>query len=211
MISLNKVLHINPLIAILRGITPDRVIPVSEILINLGFICIEIPLNSPKPLDSIKKLANQFDKQILVGAGTVIDVALVEQVKDAGAGLVVMPHSDPAIIQATKKAGLICVPGFSTATEAWQAIHAKADALKFFPANILSPNMLRAIKTIIPPNVPIIPTGGITTKNMKDFLDVGVKGFGLGSELFRPDFSDDEIYKRALEFMQAAERDHILH
>lgn len=187
-----------PLIAILRGIQPQEVVAIGTALINQGFHCIEIPLNSPQPLESIALLNQAFQKNVLIGAGTVTQVEQVAQVAERGAKLVVMPHTDITIIRAAKEQGLYCIPGFSTPTEAFAAINAGADALKLFPAPI--PTILKAMKAVLPQNIPILPVGGITPAMLVHYLQAGASGFGLGSNLYQPGDSADLVTKNAKVF-----------
>ena len=204
MLTLQTLLEKNPLIAILRGITPSRVLSVGTLLVDAGFRCIEIPMNSPEPLKSIALLSTQFSDDVLIGAGTVTTREHVKQVSENGGRLIVMPHNNPSLITTAKELGLICIPGFSTASEAYVALEAGADALKFFPAQSLSASFLKAVATILPRGIAIFPTGSITPDLMASFMEAGARGFGLGSELFKPDYEDSFIESRAKEFMPAA-------
>lgn len=190
------------LIAILRGVTPEKVITAATILVEKGFTCIEVPLNSPRPFESIALLSKEFGKTCLIGAGTVINISDIKKVKENGGKLIIMPHCDPLLIREAKNLNLICIPGFSTATEAYQAIQYGADAIKFFPANALGIDMLKSIKAILPTEVIIIPTGGIKPEGMKGFIQAGAAGFGLGGELFKPEYSMKELAKRADMFLK---------
>jgi 2-dehydro-3-deoxyphosphogalactonate aldolase len=175
-----------PLVAILRGVTPDAVDQIGDALAEAGFTIIEVPLNSPQPLDSIRRLARRLGDRILVGAGTVLDRADIPRIADAGGKLVVMPHSDIDIIRAAKQAGFWCLPGFATPTEAFAAHAAGADALKLFPAEANPPPVLKAMKAVLPAALPILPVGGITPERMAGYVAAGAAGFGLGSALYRP-------------------------
>lgn len=179
----NNMLTRCPLIAILRGITPTDIIPIAEVLVETGFLCLEIPLNSPNPLASIDLLNRHFGDQILIGAGTVTRPEQVIEVAQAGAKLILSPHTDPEIIETAKEIGLLCIAGFSTPTEAFRAINAGTDALKIFPAPI--PATLKAIKAVLPDNLPIIAVGGITPASMVHYLHAGANGFGIGSHLYQ--------------------------
>ena len=139
-----------PLVAILRGVTPEEVLPIGRTLVEAGFSIIEVPLNSPRPLESIRALAGEFGEGVLIGAGTVTAPERVEEVAAAGGRIVVMPHADPAVIRAAKAAGLLCVPGVSTATEGFAALASGADALKLFPAELLNPRVLKAMLSVFP-------------------------------------------------------------
>lgn len=194
-----------PLVAILRGIKPDEIIAIGEILMEAGFSIIEVPLNSPEPYASIDKLAKRFGDKALVGAGTVTDQAAVKQVADAGGKIIVMPHSDERVVEAAKRSGLFALPGFSTPTEAFRMIEAGADALKMFPAEAHSPKSLKAMRAILPREIAILPVGGITSQNLADYWAAGANGFGLGSALYKPGSKPEEVAQNAAEFRKAFE------
>ena len=172
-------------------------------LIEAGFVAIEVPLNSPEPLASIERLAEAFGAQALIGAGTVLGPAAVEQVAAAGGRLIVMPHGDPAIIRAAKAQGLLCVPGVATPTEAFAALAAGADALKLFPAEALTPKVVKAWRAVLPTGVWLLPVGGIAPEGMAPWLAAGAQGFGLGSALYRPGMSPAEVARSAQAFAHA--------
>ncbi len=192
-----------PLVAILRGITPEDAVPVGRALVDAGFVVIEVPLNSPRPLDSIRRLADTFGSDILVGAGTVLTEADVRDVAEAGGRIIVMPHGDAAIIRSAKRAGLLCTPGISTPTEGFAALAAGADALKLFPAEIIGPPVLRSMRSVFPAGTRFLPVGGITPETMGPFLDAGAAGFGLGSALYKPGRDADEVGAIARRFVAA--------
>jgi len=175
-----------PLIAVLRGITPAEVPVIAAALTDNGFRILEVPLNSPEPFESIRLLAQAFGERCLTGAGTVLSVADVERVKDAGGHLVVMPHGDVAIVRQAKRLGLACVPGVATLTEAFAALDAGADALKMFPAEQLSPAVLKAWRAVLPKDALVFPVGGIRPDNMAPYWAAGANGFGTGSNLYAP-------------------------
>jgi 2-dehydro-3-deoxyphosphogalactonate aldolase len=175
-----------PLVAILRGLTPAEAEPVGTVLVEAGCTMIEVPLNSPNPLQSINTLARLFGDRALIGAGTVMTVNDIAQVKAAGGRLIVMPHSDSTLIARAKAEGLYCVPGVATPTEALAALKAGADALKAFPAEMISPAAIKAWLAVLPPDTKIFPVGGIDTSNMATYRAAGAYGFGLGSGLFKP-------------------------
>jgi 2-dehydro-3-deoxyphosphogalactonate aldolase len=192
-----------PLVAILRGLTPAEAIPVGRALVEAGFRMLEVPLNSPQPLDSIARLAEALGDDILVGAGTVMSTADVEAIAAAGGRLIVMPHADTAVVRAAKAAGLLCVPGVATPTEAFAALAAGADGLKLFPAEQASPAVLKAWRAVLPREVPVLPVGGITPDNMAPWVAAGARGFGIGSALYAPGRSLDDTTQRARAFAQA--------
>jgi len=195
-----------PLVAILRGVTPDTVEAIGAALAEAGFTIIEVPLNSPQPFDSIARLARAAQGRLLIGAGTVLDPADVARVADAGGRLIVMPHADVAVISQAKAAGLYCVPGFATPTEAFAAHGAGADALKLFPAEANPPAVLKAMKAVLPAGLPVLPVGGITPDHMAGYIAAGATGFGLGSALYRPGDSADAVAGAARRFIAALPR-----
>ncbi|MDE2208962.1 MAG: 2-dehydro-3-deoxy-6-phosphogalactonate aldolase [Betaproteobacteria bacterium] len=175
-----------PLVAVLRGITPDEIAAVAEALCVEGFRILEVPLNSPQPFESIGRLARSFGDRCLVGAGTVLDVADVARVRDAGGRLIVMPHADVAVLREAKRLQMICLPGVATATEAFAALAAGADGLKMFPAEAMVPAMLRAWRAVLPPGTRVFAVGGIRPDNMGPWWAEGAAGFGTGSNLYQP-------------------------
>jgi 2-dehydro-3-deoxyphosphogalactonate aldolase len=175
-----------PLVAVLRGITPEEISAIGDALYAEGFRILEVPLNSPRPFDSIGQLQARLGDRCLVGAGTVIDPADVSRVRDAGAHLIVMPHADTAVIRAAKRSGMVCVPGVATATEAFAALAAGADALKMFPAEGMVPAALRAWRAVLPKDALVFAVGGIRPDNMTPWWNAGASGFGTGSNLYRP-------------------------
>lgn len=192
-----------PLVAILRGITPADVEAVAEALYAEGFRVIEVPLNSPDALDSIARLARRMPADAVVGAGTVLSVAAVEAVQAAGGQVIVMPHADVAVIRAAKARGLACVPGAATPTEAFAAVHAGADAVKLFPAELVTPTVVKAMRAVLPRELRLLPVGGITPDNMAPYVKAGAAGFGLGSALYSPGLSAAMAGERARAFVQA--------
>jgi len=192
-----------PLIAILRGVTGDEVVELGAMLLECGFRVIEVPLNSPKPLHSIQRLRESLPVDCIVGAGTVLSVTQVREVANAGGQIIVMPHSDPGVIRAAKDIGLICAPGVVTPTEAFAALAAGADALKFFPAELVSPAALAAMRSVLPPSTLMLPVGGITPESMQAYCKAGASGFGLGSALYRPGQTLDQTAANARRFVQA--------
>ena len=192
-----------PLVAILRGVTPDEVVPIGEALVRAGFVIIEVPLNSPRPLESIRNLRDALEDDVLVGAGTVLTETHVRDVAAAGGGLIVMPHSDPALIRAAKAAGLACMPGIGTPTEGFAALASGADALKLFPAELLTPGVLKAMRSVFPADTRFLPVGGITPERIAAYVAAGAAGFGLGSALYRPGDSAGSVAANARAFVAA--------
>lgn len=192
-----------PLVAILRGIAAADAAAIGEVLVEAGFVAIEVPLDRPDALESIAALAERFDDVAAIGAGTVLDPEDAGEVLAAGARFVVMPNTDAKVIEAAKAAGLQAVPGFATPSEAFMGLAAGADALKLFPSQASPPPVLRAVKAVLPADVPVIPTGGITPDRMAAYWAAGAAGFGLGSALYRPGALPTEVAAAAAAFMAA--------
>jgi 2-dehydro-3-deoxyphosphogalactonate aldolase len=192
-----------PLIAILRGIKPAEAPDVLRALIGEGFLLIEAPLNSPHPYEGIKAMRAIAPSEVLVGAGTVKTVEEVDDVAEAGGELVVMPHADLAVIAAAKARGLVALPGVATPTEAFAALKAGADGLKAFPAEMITPSVVKAWRAVIPASVAIMPVGGVTPETMGYYLKAGANGFGLGSALYRPGDTAAEVGAKAAAFVAA--------
>ena len=175
-----------PLIAILRGIRPDEAEAHAEALIAAGITTIEVPLNSPEPFDSIARLIALFGDRALIGAGTVLDPGQVARLAGMGARLVVSPDADPEVIAATRAAGMESWPGVMTPTEAFAAIRAGATGLKLFPASLVGPAGLAAIRAVLPPDLPVYAVGGAGPENFGDWIAAGASGFGIGTAIYRP-------------------------
>ena len=196
----------SPLIAILRGITPAEVIEISETLVEKNFKIIEIPLNSPDPIESIEMLVSHFKDEVIIGAGTVTDLTSIKLIVEAGARLSVMPNGSIRIVKAAKASGLITIPGVFTPTEAFAMIESGADALKLFPAEGAPPMVLKAMKAVLPTAIPILPVGGITPDKMAEYQKAGANGFGLGSALYKPGMTVDEVAQNADAFNEGLKR-----
>ena len=175
-----------PLIAILRGIRPDEAEAHAEALIAAGITTIEVPLNSPEPFDSIARLIALFGDRALIGAGTVLDPGQVARLAGMGARLVVSPDANPEVIAATRAAGMESWPGVMTPTEAFAAIRAGATGLKLFPASLVGPAGLSAIRAVLPPGLPVYAVGGAGPENFGDWIAAGASGFGIGTAIYRP-------------------------
>jgi 2-dehydro-3-deoxyphosphogalactonate aldolase len=195
--------HHAELVAILRGVTPERVVGIGNVLYEAGFRTIEVPLNSPDPFASIAALAACNRADWTIGAGTVLNVDDVQRTRTAGGSLVVAPNSDPVVIRRAVELGLRVMPGFATSTEAFQAIQAGAQDLKLFPAATYGPGHLQALRAVLPKSVRVFAVGGVGPRDIPGWLAAGAAGFGLGSELFRPEYNLAEIRQRAQALVQA--------
>jgi 2-dehydro-3-deoxyphosphogalactonate aldolase len=195
-----------PLIAIIRGVTPDEAEAIGGALYEGGIRIIEVPLNSPDPIASIGRLAARLGERALVGAGTVLSASQVEEVRGAGGRLIVSPNMDPGVIGAAVAADLVSCPGFFTPTEAFAAIRAGAHALKFFPAEAGSPAVIKAQRTVLPSAIPILAVGGVTIDSLASWRAAGADGFGVSSALYRPGQSAAETQAKATAFVEALRR-----
>lgn len=195
-----------PLIAVLRGISPEETPAVGSALTDAGFRVLEVPLNSPRPFESIGLLARAHGERCLIGAGTVLDPADVPRVREAGGRIVVMPHADVAVIRAAKAAGMICVPGVATPTEAFAALAAGADGLKMFPAESLPPAALRAWRAVLPKETLVFAVGGMKPDNLEPYWLAGASGFGTGSNLYKPGAAPGLVREVAAAYAAAVRR-----
>lgn len=186
-----------PLVAIIRGVTPDEAEAIGDAIYEGGIRIIEVPLNSPEPLKSIERIAAKLDERVLVGAGTVLNPADVQRVRDAGGRIIVSPDTNVEVIAATASAGLVASPGYFTPSEAFAAVRAGATALKLFPAEAASPAVLKAQLAVLPKEVPVLPVGGIKPDSMRPWLEAGASGFGLGGGLYKPGQSPAETLAKA--------------
>ncbi len=201
--ELRRYLEPLPLIAVLRGITPEEIATVGRALFDEGFRILEIPLNSPRPFESIRLLAQEFAHRCLVGAGTVIDASDVVRVRDSCGALIVMPHADPAVIREAKRLGLVCVPGVATPTEAFAALAAGADGLKMFPAEALPPPTIKAWRAVLPSGTLVFAVGGMRPNNMAAYWTAGADGFGTGSNLYSPGLDVAKVRANAAAYAAA--------
>lgn len=199
------VLDALPLIAILRGLTPAEAVDVGEALVDAGFLCLEVPLNSPEPLESISRLRNVLDGRALVGAGTVLTADDAHRVADVGGQLAISPNTDVRVIEATKSRGLLSLPGFFTPSEAFTALGAGADALKLFPAEVAGPAGLKAVRAVLPKVARVYAVGGVSPDTLPTWLAAGASGFGIGSALYKRG-QDIETTRRAAAAFVAAWR-----
>ena len=192
-----------PLIAILRGVRPDEVEAIGDNLVAAGFTLIEVPLNSPDPLDSIARLARRCAGRAVIGAGTVLRAGDVATVRNAGGTMIISPNADPSVIRASVDAGLVSLPGVLTPSEAFAALDAGATALKLFPAEAASPAVLKAMRAVLPARARVLPVGGIAPDTMAPWLKAGAAGFGLGSALYAVGKSADQVGASARAFVTA--------
>ncbi len=192
-----------PLIAILRGIRPEEAVAVGEALVAAGIAVLEVPLNSPAPTESIRRLAAALGDRALVGAGTVTGVAQVSEVCAAGGRLLVTPHADPALVRAAKQRGMLACPGFFTPGEAFALLAAGADALKLFPAEAASPAVLRALLAVLPKGTAVLPVGGMEAGSIPAWRAAGAAGFGIGSALYRPGDTAEAVAAKARTLLAA--------
>jgi 2-dehydro-3-deoxyphosphogalactonate aldolase len=191
------------LVAILRGLKPAEAPDILRALVGEGFVLIEVPLNSPEPFASIRAMRAIAPSGVLIGAGTVLNVADVDRVAEAGGELIVMPHSDAAIIAAAKARGLVALPGVATPSEAFAALAAGADGLKAFPAEMIAPGIVKAWRAVLPHGVAVLPVGGITPDTMVPYVRAGANGFGLGSALYRPGDDAGRVARNGAAFAAA--------
>ena len=192
-----------PIVAILRGVQPAEVESIGFALERAGITIVEVPLNSPSPLESIKILSRCFGARMLVGAGTVTQPSQVADVAAAGGKLIVTPHADLAIVRAAKQAGLYAFPGFFNPTEAFALVQAGADAIKLFPAEVLGPPMLKAMLAVLPKSTIVIPVGGVDAPQVAPWLAAGAVGLGAGSSIYKPG-DDARIVEGKAEVLVAA-------
>ena len=192
-----------PLIAILRGVRPDEVEEIGEALDSAGIAIVEVPMNSPDPVESIRRLVQRFGTRMLIGAGTVMNRAQVEEIDAFGGRLIVMPHTDTDVVRAAKQHGLLACPGFVTPTEAFAALAAGADGIKLFPAEASSPTVLRALRAVLPAGAPVLPVGGIDAGNLAPWLAAGAAGFGIGSAIYKAGDSPATVRAKAAALVAA--------
>lgn len=192
-----------PLIAILRGVTPPEAADICAACVEAGITSIEVPLNSPDPFDSIASMVRAHGNDALIGAGTVLSPEDVGRVADAGGKLIVSPNCDPRVIVATKAAGMQSWPGVMTPTECFAALKAGADGLKIFPANLVGPAGIKAIRAVLPPETQVYAVGGAGADNFAEWITAGADGFGIGSALYKPGLTAAEVHARATDMVRA--------
>ena len=195
--DIREYLGVCPLVGIIRGVPPGEAEGIGAAIFEAGIRIIEVPLNSPDPLTSIRRLSDSLGDRALIGAGTVLEPGQVAEVKAAGGRLIVSPNTDPAVIRAAVAAGMISTPGYFTPSDAFTAIAAGAHALKFFPAEAATPAVLRAHKAVLPADLPLIVVGGVKADTLRPWIEAGADGFGLGSGLYKPGQSPAETLEKA--------------
>jgi 2-dehydro-3-deoxyphosphogalactonate aldolase len=196
----------SPLIAIIRGVTPGEAVDIAGALFEAGIRIVEVPLNSPDPLASIRAIADALGEQALIGAGTVLRPEQVADVREAGGRIVVSPNMNAAVIRATVEAGMVSSPGIFTPSEAFAALDAGAHTLKLFPAEAASPKVVKSLRAVLPRDVPFLVVGGVTPESVAGWLDAGADGFGLGGGLYKPGQSPDETREKARAYVEAVAR-----
>lgn len=192
-----------PLVAILRGLTPEEAVDVGEALLGAGFTCLEVPLNSPRPLESIRRLRGALGDRAVVGAGTVLTPEAVREVVDAGGQIIISPNADGEVIRETVAVGALSMPGVFTATEAFAALKAGAQVLKLFPSEIAGPVGLKALRAVLPADQRLYAVGGVTPDNLAGWAAAGASGYGIGGALFKPGMTAAEVGERARAFVTA--------
>ena len=194
-----------PLVAILRGVQPAEAESIGFVLERAGVRIVEVPLNSPNPLESISILSRAFGSRMLVGAGTLTKPSQVADVAAAGGGFIVTPHADTTIVRTAKAAGLMAMPGFFNPTEAFALLDAGADAIKLFPAEVLGPPMLKALGAVLPKATIVIPVGGVDAHAVAPWMDAGALGLGVGSSIYKPGDDAAIVEKKARALLSAIE------
>lgn len=192
-----------PLVAILRGLRPDEAVAIGEAIVGAGFVCLEVPLNSPEPLESIRRLRQALDGRALIGAGTVLTAAAARDVADAGGQIIISPNTNPEVIRAARAMGLLSMPGFFTPSEAFSALDAGADVLKLFPAEVAGPAGLKAVRAVLPVGTRVYAVGGVDPDGVAGWRKAGASGFGIGSALFKPGVSPEQAGASAAAFVAA--------
>lgn len=192
-----------PVVAILRGVKPDEVVAIAGALVEAGIRAIEVPLNSPEPLESIRRLCEAYGDVALCGAGTVLTPQAVDDVAAAGGKLIVTPNTDPDVIARAVALGLTVMPGFATPSEAFAAVKAGARALKLFPAGTFGPGHIKAVRDVLPKDILVYAVGGVGAANLEPWLAAGVAGVGVGGELYRPGYTPEQVGERAAALVAA--------
>jgi 2-dehydro-3-deoxyphosphogalactonate aldolase len=193
-----------PLTAILRGLTPDEAPAIGRVLLDAGFRMLEVPLNRPGALDAIRMLVKMAPADAVVGGGTILNIGHVEAVREAGGRLMVSPNCVPEVIAHAVKLGMVALPGVATPTEAFRAVDAGAHGVKLFPAEMISPAVVKALRSVL--EIPMFPVGGIRPDNMAEYYEAGAAGFGIGSQLYKPGSTPEQVRKVAEAFMAARQK-----
>jgi 2-dehydro-3-deoxyphosphogalactonate aldolase len=202
--TLDEAIAVSPVVAIVRGVTPDEAEAIAQAIYDGGLRAIEVPLNSPEPLESIRRIVEAFGDRMAIGAGTVLSPDKVDAVKDAGGTIIVSPNTDVAVIRRAVELGLDPAPGFATPTEALMAVDAGARHLKLFPAISFGPAHVKQIRAVLPPDVDVWAVGGVGPASMAEWWAAGARGFGLGSEVYKAGQSAEETLRKAKAAFEAA-------
>jgi 2-dehydro-3-deoxyphosphogalactonate aldolase len=202
MTTLRRFLADMPIVAILRGLKPEETDWALDNLVTAGIRILEVPLNSPRPLESLRQLVRRAGEKVLIGAGTVLTVEEVAAVAETGARLMVAPNCQPQVIEKAKALGLAALPGVATPSEAFTALAAGADGLKMFPGEMLPPAVLKAWLAVLPPGTMLLPVGGVSVENMSGYFSAGAAGIGIGSALYKPGIAPADLAARAGAFVQ---------
>lgn len=201
-LELDKWLKKMPVIAIIRGVTPDEVVDIGNTILNAGIGIIEVPLNSPEPFESIKRLSDALGDQCVTGCGTLLNTTDAKRVADAGGQIAITPNTNPSVIQSCVELGMTPMPGWATPSEAFAAYDAGARYLKLFPAATYGPGHISAVRTVLP-DVKILAVGGVGAKDAAQWLDAGIDGLGIGSEIYKAGRSAEEVHDRATKIVAA--------
>lgn len=202
-ISLNDTLSKMPVIAILRGVQPSEVEEIAQAILESGIKVIEVPLNSPEPFESINRLSNAFAEKCIIGCGTLLTQKDANRVAEAGGQIAVTPNTRPSVIKRCIKLGMTPIPGWATPTEAFSAYRAGARHLKLFPAASFGSNHVQAIKAVLPDDVKVLAVGGVGASNAKQWIEAGIDGFGIGSDIYKPGRGAEEVHRRCLEIVES--------
>jgi len=201
--ALDQWLKLMPVVAIIRGVTPDDAVDIGSAIYEAGVGVIEVPLNSPNAFESIRRLSDSLGSKCVIGCGTLLRKKDVERVSDAGGQIAVTPNTRPAIIKRCIELGMTPMPGWATPSEAFAAHRAGANYLKLFPAATYGPNHIKAVRAVLPTQVKILAVGGVGAKNAQEWLDAGIDGFGIGSEIYAAGRSASDVQKRTIEIVTA--------
>lgn len=202
--TLDEAIAASPVVAIIRGVTPDEAVDIAQAIYDGGVRAIEVPLNSPQPLESIRRIVEAFDGRMAIGAGTVLAPDKVDAVKEVGGSFIVSPNTDVPVIRRTVELGMSPAPGFATPTEAFMAVDAGARHLKLFPAVSFGPAHVKQIKAVLPPEVDVWAVGGVGPSSMAEWWAAGARGFGLGSEIFKAGQTAEETRRKSKAAFDAA-------